>query len=452
MLPQRELVELMTRLRLLPILLALLLAPAPAQAGVRWLVRGHGFGHGVGMSQYGAYGYARHGAGYREILAHYYTGTTIGRVPGGRVVRVLLGVSRSGVRFSGADRACGRALSPARRYEAHRSGSRVTLRSAAGRTLAACGRRLRAVGMGRVEIAGAGAYRGALEVVPTAGDARSLNAIDAVPVDQYVKGVIPNEMPASWPRQALLAQAVAARSFALSAGRAGNGFDLYDDTRSQVYKGISSETRATDEAANATAGQVVTYGGQIAQTFFSACSGGHTESVQDVFFGPSIPYLVGVPDPYDYYCPLHSWTLRFSEAQIDARLGARLDGRLKRIVVTRRGSSPRIVWARLLGTRGTTRIRGDRLASALGAYDRWMRFVKVVNGRVVGAETGAGGGAPGGGGPAGPPPGGPAPAAAHPPAPPPVAPLQAQLNASAPASRGAAPRRGGARGRLAAWP
>ena len=56
------------------------------------------------------------------------------------------------------------------------------------------------------------------------------------------------------------------------------------------------------------------YGGKIAETYFSACSGGHTESVQNVFFGPAVPYLVGVPDPYDYYCPLHNWTLRFSRS------------------------------------------------------------------------------------------------------------------------------------------
>ena len=116
------------------------------------------------------------------------------------------------------------------------------------------------------------------------------------------------------------------------------------------------------------------YRGKVAETFYSACSGGYTESVQNVFFGPAIPYLVGVPDPYDYYCPLHSWTLRFSGAQISARLGAYLNGQLKRIVVTRRGVSPRIVWALLYGSGGVTRIRGDQLTAALGAYSSWMSF------------------------------------------------------------------------------
>jgi stage II sporulation protein D len=363
----------------LAIALAALAGAPSAQASVTWIVHGHGFGHGVGMSQYGAYGYAKHGKSYRFILAHYYPGTTIGTLSGPRVVRVLVDVSGGDVGFSGATSACGQTLDAGRDYEAHRVGSGVRLRSSGGRALADCGRKLRAAGSGRIDVAGVGTYRGALEVVPTDSDAGSLNAIDAVGVDQYVKGVIPNESPASWPVAALRAQAVAARSYALSVQVSGNGFDLYDDTSSQVYKGFDSETARSNQAAADTQGQVVEYNGKVAQTYFSACSGGHTESVQNVFFGPAIPYLVGVPDPYDSYCPLHSWTLRFSGPEIGAKLGAYLDGGLERIVITQHGSSPRILWARLFGTGGVTKIRGDQLESALGAYTSWMTFQKVVN-------------------------------------------------------------------------
>jgi len=138
---------------------------------------------------------------------------------------------------------------------------------------------------------------------------------------------------------------------------------------------------------DATRGEVVTYAGEVAETFFSACSGGHTESVQNVFFGPPVPYLVGVPDPYDGACPLHTWKLSFSGREISAKLGGHLDGQLERLVVTERGSSPRIVWARLYGTGGVTKIRGDQLQSALGGYDRWMTFRKIVNGKPVGNGT-----------------------------------------------------------------
>jgi stage II sporulation protein D len=379
------------RLRLATFLIFFLLAPS-AQAGVRWVVLGHGFGHGVGMSQYGAYGYAKHGKGYRFILAHYYRGTTIGTLPGPRAVRVLLD-TESSVAFSGATAACGRALDPGRRYVAGSAGGGVQLRGT-GKRAVGCGRRLRATGHGRISIDGA-AYRGALEVVPAGG---SLNVVNALPVDQYVKGVVPNESPASWPLAALEAQAVAARSYALADQVGGDGFDLYSDTRSQVYGGLGSEAARSSRAADLTRGQVVMYGGKVAQTFFSACSGGHTESVQNVFFGPPVPYLVGVPDPYDGACPLHSWKLTFSGREISAKLGAYLKGQLKRIVVTKRGASPRIVWAKLYGTGGVTEIRGDRLEAALGAYDRWMYFRKVVDGKVVShpetAESGCRGRSP----------------------------------------------------------
>jgi stage II sporulation protein D len=365
------------RTRLLTLLLFLCLA-SPAEASVSWLIKGHGFGHGVGVSQYGAYGYAKHGKGYRFILAHYYTGTTIGTLGGPRVVRVLLEISPGDVGFSGATSACGKALDPQRDYEAHRNGSRVKLRTSGGKPLADCGRKLRAAGNGRVTIGGLGTYRGALEVVPTASDVASLNIVNALALEQYVKGVIPNESPPSWPQAELRAQAIESRSFALTAGVGGNDFDLYSDTRSQVYGGLSTETPSTNAAAEATRGQVVLYHGKVAETFFSACSGGHTESVQNVFFGPPVPYLVGVPDPYDYYCPLHNWTLRFSGPEISSRLGAYLDGRLKKVVVTKRGVSPRIVWAKLYGTGGVTTVRGDQLEAALGTYSDWMTFVKLT--------------------------------------------------------------------------
>jgi stage II sporulation protein D len=370
------------RFRFAALLLFLVLAPH-AQASVRWAVTGHGFGHGVGMSQYGAYGYASHGKDYRFILAHYYSGTTVTNLPGPRIVRVLLDVSSGDIGFSGATSACGIALAPERSYAAHRISRSVQLRSSAGRPLANCGYKLRAAGEGRISIDGE-QYRGALEVVQTASNLGALNAINALPVDQYVKGVVPNESPASWPLAALQAQAVAARSYALSTQVDGNGFDLYDDTRSQVYEGVASEEASTTQAVVSTRGQVVTYGGGIAQTFFSACSGGHTESIQNVFFGTPVPYLVGVPDPYDGSCPLHTWELKFSGREISAKLSSYLDGRLKRVVVTKRGVSPRIVWAKLVGTAGVTKIRGDQLASALGAYDRWMDFRKVVDGKVRG--------------------------------------------------------------------
>lgn len=358
--------------------LVLLTAAASARASVNWVVRGHGFGHGVGVSQYGAYGYALHGKDYRFILGHYYQGSSIGQVEGTRIVRVLLDISPGDIGFSAATSACGIALDPARTYEAHRDGGRVKLRSSAGKPLADCGTKLRAAGKGKIAIAGVGTYRGVLEAVPTESNPGSLNAINALPVEQYVKGVVPNESPPSWPAAELQAQAIESRSFALTAGVGGNGFDLYNDTRSQVYDGLSSETATTNAATEATRGQVVTYGGKIVETYFSACSGGITESIQNVFGGPAIPYLQGVPDPYDYYCPLHDWTLKFSGPEISAKLGGYLDGKLKQVVIAKRGVSPRIIAAKLIGTGGVTTVSGEQLEVALGGYSTWMSFQKVA--------------------------------------------------------------------------
>jgi stage II sporulation protein D len=113
-----------------------LVYPLAAQASVSWVVHGRGFGHGVGMSAYGAYGYAEQGKGYRFILGHYYTGTSLETLEKTRVVRVLLDISPGEVEFSGATSACGEALDPRRSYEAHRNGGSVVLRSSGGKRLA----------------------------------------------------------------------------------------------------------------------------------------------------------------------------------------------------------------------------------------------------------------------------------------------------------------------------
>jgi stage II sporulation protein D len=368
----------------IPYVLALLAAlacacgaqAANARAQVNWVVNGHGFGHGVGLSAYGAYGYALNGKGYKFILGHYYKGTSLGTVEGAPVVRVLLSTTSGDVTFSEATSACHTKLDPTRTYEAHRLGNTLVLRSSAGKPLARCGATLRAAGAGVINIGGLGRYRGALETV--VNESGELNVVNALALEQYVKGVIPNESPPSWPMAELKAQAVISRSFALTGGVEGDGYDLYSDTRSQVYKGLESEYTTSDEAAEQTAGQVLMYEGQIAETLFSACSGGKTESMQNVF-GTAVPYLVGVPDPYDELCPLHNWTLKFSGPEISEKLAGLLDGKLAKVEITKTGYSPRIIEAKLYGTGGVTTATGQQLEEALGAYSDWMTFEKVVS-------------------------------------------------------------------------
>jgi SpoIID/LytB domain protein len=282
---------------------ALLLCAASASAASSTLViDGAGDGHGVGMSQEGALGYAEHGWSYSAILAHYYTGTSLGQAPAGAKVRVLIG-----------------------------------------------------------------------------GTVRTLA------LESYVRGVISAEMPAEWPAAALEAQAVAVRTYALTAHAGGSRFDVYSDTRSQVYRGPAAETARTNAAALATAGQIVTYGSQPAITYFFAASGGHTEAVQDAFPGAAAePWLVGVSDPYEQG-PGHSWKLSLPFAAARARLSGLVKGTFRGIEVLKRGASPRILSAYVLGSTGRTLTSGDELAARLGLQDSWAYF-SVKHGTSVTGE------------------------------------------------------------------
>ena len=354
--------------------LALAFAAAPAGAAKRWVVKGAGFGHGIGMSQYGAYGSAKQGMDYKPILMQYYSGTTIGSAAP-EAIRVLLRPYQPSVRFTGASAACGVGLVEKKAYIAKRKGSKIVLRNKSGARLANCGGLLSATGGESVVLLGKGAYRGALEVRPASVPGR-LNAINAVDIESYLRGVVAEESPSSWPLDALRAQAVAARSYALTTGVGGNGFDAYDDTRSQVYGGIAAETARTDTAVAGTAGEVVQYGGETIEAFFMSTSGGHTENNENSFGGTPEPYLRGVPDPNEAAAgsPYHRWTRKFSAASMQAELGDLVPGRLKRIVVARTGVSPRIVTAKLVGTRGTGKVSGPTLRARLGLPDTWATF------------------------------------------------------------------------------
>jgi len=372
---------------LLTAMSATAVAAAPADAASRLVVKGAGFGHGVGMSQYGAYGFAEKGADHAQILRHYYTGTQIGRLEGGGgQARVLLKTGARIVFTNAASVAGGRRLDPARRYVVTRglSGA-VSLRSAGGRDLGSYASPLTITGAGGgVQINGRsghaatnGRYRGTLQLRGSA--LGGVSAINAVALDDYIRGVVAGEMPSGWPQEALRAQAVAARTYALATTKAGDGFDQYADTRSQVYNGISGETPATDAAVAATTGEVVAFAGKPIVTYYFSTSGGRTEDVENVFLGAEpAPYLRSVEDPYDDASPRHRWTRQMSLRSAQRRLGGLVKGRLQRIKVPRRGRSPRVVRAQVVGSGGRTDVSGPTLRSKLGLYDTWARFTVIT--------------------------------------------------------------------------
>jgi stage II sporulation protein D len=377
-------------------LVAALLAVTASGANASWVIKGHGFGHGVGMSQYGAYGYAKHGWKYKRILHHYYRHTKIGRAKERRI-RVLLTSGVGSVSFSGGKRACGHSLSAGKSYSFGVKGSSVILRSGSGKRLAGCGGSGSTRGGRKVDIGGIGTYRGGLVAKLVGG---SLYIINRVGLENYVEGVVPNEMPASWAQQALRVQAVAARSYALSTTSGSSVFDVYDDTRSQVYGSLSTEEHASNVAVRKTAGQVVKYHGDIIVAYFSSTSGGHTENIENAFVGSSpVPYLKGVSDAYDDISPVHKWKVApLSRATVSSRLSGLFSGRLKRIHVIRRGVSPRIVYARVVGSGGSSKVTGATLRDRLGLMDSWISFGKHETGVPARQHHRHGGGHHGGGG------------------------------------------------------
>src|SRR4051794_35337227 len=253
----------MPRLALMGTLaIASMAAPAAAFAADRVWIEGRGFGHGIGLSQEGARGFAARGFDYRRILGHYYRGTAVGRLSRGRSVRVLLS-SGGPAAFSGASDVGGVRLKPGRTYTAVAlPGGRLEVRLGA-RAVARGPSPLRVRGAGPLNVAG-GTYRGVLDLGAVPGGVQVVNELG---LEDYVRGVVSAESPASWPIQALKAQAVAARGYAVTTSH-GGGFDQYADTRSQVYRGVGAETARTDAAGRATRGEGGAYHRRARSTHF----------------------------------------------------------------------------------------------------------------------------------------------------------------------------------------
>jgi stage II sporulation protein D len=370
--------------RTLPTLVATLLigalatAPCASAAKSRFTIKGAGFGHGVGMSQYGAMGYAEHGASAADILSHYYTGTALGTTDPAKTVRVELIEKTKSARISGARQAGTRDLDPSVTYTIKLHGLTEVDLLASGKKLATFAAPLQVAGDNGVVSLGGKPYRGVLEF--KAGLFNALQVINAVALEDYLQGVVPAESPASWPAAALQAQAIAARTYAITTSRSGD-FAQYADTRSQVYGGVSVETPATNQAVASTRGQVVTYGGQPVTTYFFSTSGGKTENVENTPLGTEPkPWLKSVDDPYDSVSPRHRWTpVTTTLAQTGKKLRGLYKGSFRGIKVLERGASPRVMSAQVIGTKGSTTTDGATLRAKLGLFDTWAYFTTVTS-------------------------------------------------------------------------
>lgn len=347
---------------------------------------GRGFGHGVGMSQYGAQGAAKAGLSGEAIIGMYFPSTVLSRLPT-TIVRVMLVDNAPGVELTSsggwsvvtaqeqtatlpagpltvANVDSTTILKDAAGAEVHRSVGPVVITPSANALLAVNGRR----------------YRGTFRLNPARGRVSVINNVD---LEQYLPGVVPVEMPASWAPQALRAQAIAARSYAMATRRVTGDFDMYADERSQVYRGLAAEDARTTAAVTSTAGLVAMYRGRVATTFFSSTSGGRTEHVENVFIGSTpVPYLVSVDDArYDAISPRHVWTgtdvPTFTDSQLARRLGVRRPVRAVRIIA--RGASGRAVKVRIVTRAGAVKIMsGPQVRTALGLRSSWFEVRRQI--------------------------------------------------------------------------
>jgi stage II sporulation protein D len=370
---------------------------------------GRGWGHGVGLSQYGARGRALAGQTAPAILGHYYGGTTAGTVDPASAIRVLvlldwrptaavpLVIRGRGGTWTVDGIATPFPAEATLRLSPTVAAGAVTWRLTVTASTGTLLHDAASSGSFRVRPAAAATtlqldskpstydrYRGVLRVIG-GSTSTAIKVVNELTLDAYLRGVVPAEMPSTWPTEALRAQAIVARSYAARRLRPGvSYFDVTDDTSSQVYLGVLTEKASTDAAITATAGQVLRYGGGIALTVFHSTAGGATEHNENVFVSSSgaktaapVPYLRGVSDrtasgvAYDAAAPFATWqTKSYTVAQLSAYFGADARtavGTLTTLDLRNRGVSGRLVSVTLIGTTGQKTVSGDVFRSVFNA-------------------------------------------------------------------------------------
>lgn len=380
--------------------------PTPLDASVTF--HGRGYGHGVGMSQHGARGRAIAGQTAEDILSHYYAGTTLGAIALDTPIRVriLAGFKAStanplvihGRRADWRIDGVAGVFPKGARLEARPTiaPDRVTWKI---RVIGADGAVLRDARTGTFRLRGATSstvfevdskaskydtYRGTLRVglrstAPTATVTNELR------LERYLRGVVPAEMPSTWPLEALEAQSIAARSYAARRLRPGvSYFDVPDDTSSQVYLGIIGEKATSTAAIDATGGVVLLSGSSIANAMFHSTGGGATEHNENVFVSATgrkvagaVSYLRGSPDrrddgtAFDDGSPHATWTtLTYTRAQLsrwfasDPRTNV---GSLTALDFGDRGVSGRLISVTLIGSLGSRKVSGGVFRSVFNA-------------------------------------------------------------------------------------
>lgn len=405
-------------------------AVAPVNSTIT--VTGAGWGHGIGLSQYGAYGAANAGLTYSKILAFYYAKTTLGSLNSGNTIRIWITADNdnrlnlkpaSGLKV--VDSAGKSYVLPRgsmyTQWRISRSGTNRVLqyRNASGSWLTKSpglnSARVwyaenPATGYVMVPIPGGTTkdLRGRVSLRFSGTGARTVNTL---PMESYLRSVVPSEMPTSWSLEAVKSQAVAARSYAArlrSTASASAIYDTCDTSACQVYRGLATRSGTSrtvnedargDEAVQSTANKVVKYGSELALTMYSSSNGGHSAD-------GGKPYLVAKPDPYDGKPRSQLWSVSLSSSKIQAAYPT--IGTLKSVDVTGRdGDGPwggRATSVTIKGSKASISVTGGSfkktfglkerlflitagLKPGTGNYERWQTLGGVTG--WVGAPTGS---------------------------------------------------------------
>ena len=356
--------------------------PRPADSTLT--LSGHGFGHGHGMSQWGAYGAASRNVSWQGILDFYYPGARLTNL-GNPTIRVRLDavgsgtlyvVNESGLLLAGKSLPAPSAGITQYRARPTAAGLQVDKLSAGGwvshAAVASPAVFSSTSGLVSVKLASGAtrSYRGS--IYAHRASSTSVRTVSVLPTESYLRAVVPAEMPASWPANALRAQAVAARSYAgydRAQATAGRTYDTCDTTSCQMYSGVPAEKAASSAAVAATAGQTLTYGGTPAFTQFSAANGGWSAA-------GSRPYLQAKADPYDGAIPNNgnSWATTVTAASIQSRWPSIGTYRQLRIL-SRDGHGQwggRVLTAAVDGSKGSVTVTGTAIRSAFGLRSEWF--------------------------------------------------------------------------------
>ncbi|GAA0938920.1 hypothetical protein GCM10009554_28240 [Kribbella koreensis] len=368
--------------------------PPPEPEAVQ-TITGRGFGHGRGMSQYGAQGAALAGRSAKTILDFYYPGTTVGRATGN--IRIQLRADTTdGVRIAAVSTLRLRDLKTGKVYTLPRASTRnqwsIDPNGERGAKVSSYNTKTKKwtlwktlTGIGQFEgpavlslILPSGkvvGYRGVLRPADLSG--AHFDTINELPLELYLRGVVPREAVTTWKPAALQVQAVAARTYSVfhrnrSTKRA---YDLCDTTACQVYGGYNDEEKTTNAAIAATAGQVRLYQGKPIMAEFSSSNGGATAD------GP-VAYQVMKADSWDSYPgnknPNVTWTVTRTSSQLQATFGV---GTLRSLRVVRRtGVGPsggRVLTVEAIGSKGKVVLTGDQVRLRLHMRSAWFAFAGV---------------------------------------------------------------------------